>query len=950
MKKQVVILVLVCSYLTYTQIPINGQTSHDTLVHELARAQGKEKINILNKLSANFLDKNPNKSITLAGEALELSNQYIDLNEKKRALENLGTAYFNLGRFGEASKNFQNAFKLSMLLGNEKDICHSLINMGNILTTLGKYDEALEKFLKAEDYALESEDMDLLVKINTSLGNLYGYLSNYDKALDFFYNSLTIKKQESDLEGVANAYKNIGNIYGSLGNYDLAFNFYFDALDKFKELDDLKGICATYINLGLLYKRWGKYDEARDYLFLAIEPAKIIGNNDLVAKVFFHLGDINITLNNPPLARKYLVKAFKIANTSSNKVLIRDINLSLSNLYVEKNNFQMAYHHYLLYSQMDDSLFNKEINNKITRLQIAETEDENSLLRKDLRIQNLELEKQKNLRIIYVISLVFITFLSIFLYILFRSRKRHGQRLTLMNNNLEKLVRNRTRELEMEIQEKKKSEEALKVNKEKYREIIEYLPITYSELDENMNFTFINKAGLELTGYTAEELNNGTTLWNLLPRQANLRANFSRAASNSNNSMEQYQLKRKNGELIDVLVKSTPILSKSQLKGIRSTVIDITRLNNMNKALKESEEKFRELSEMLPETIYEFDMKGHFSFINNAGLLMFGFNSTDLNNGLSVFQVISKKDHEKLEDEIKNTLEGKKIRGIEFTAVRKNKTQFPILVYANAILRQGKPIGIRGIVTDITERKQLENRLKQSQKLQSLGTLAGGIAHDFNNILMGMQLFTELSYKLVDNNPKARESIGKVLDAQSRAKDLIKQILTFSSQSGDEKSPIKIHETVEDVVNMIDSTFPSSIKINRKIEDCGYVLGNPAQIHQIIMNLCTNANHAMRGSGKLQISLELVKTMNLDKTLTIRTNYAKCICLAVQDNGSGMDKRTRERIFDPFFTTKKVGLGTGLGMATVFGIVKQYGGEINFTSEIGKGTTFYIYLPVYKLE
>lgn len=941
---------MACTSLININISSQEQTSHDALVHELARARGKEKINILNQLSANFLDKNPSKAISLGEEALELSNQYTDLKEKKTALENLGTAYFNIGKFGEASKNFQSAYKLSMLLGDKKDICHSLLNMGNVLTSLGKYDEALEKFLEAEDYALEFDDKNLLVKINSSLGNLYNYLSNYDKALDFFYHSLSIKKETNDLEGIANAYKNIGNIYGSLGNYDLAFNFYFDALEKFKEMDDLKGSCVTYINLGLLYKKWGKYDKARDYLFQAIEPAKIIGNNDLIAKVYFHLGDINSIVNNFPSARKYLVDAFKIAKTSNNKVLIRDINLSLANLYAEKKKFQLAYHHYLLFSQMDDSLFNEEINNKITRLQIAETEDENSLLRKDLRIQNLELAKQKSLRNTYIISLVFITLLSIVLYMLFRSRKKHGQRLTLLNNKLEELVRERTRELELEIQEKKKSEDALEANKEKYREIIEYLPITYSELDKNLNFTFINKAGLELTGYTADELNNGTSLLDLLPPQENLKENLRRAASAFNNSMEQYQLKRKNGELIDVLVKSTPVFAENQLKGIRSTVIDITRLNNMNKALKESEEKFRELSEMLPETVYEFDLKGNFSFINNAGLAMFGLTLTDLKKGLSVYEVISKKDHEKLEKEIQNTFEGKKIRGIEFTALRKDKTKFPILVYANAIVRQGAPIGIRGIVTDIAERKQLENRLKQSQKLQSLGTLAGGIAHDFNNILMGMQLFTELSYKLVEDNLKARKSIEKVLDAQSRAKDLIKQILTFSSQSGDEKSPIKIHETVEDVVNMIASTFPSSIKLNKSINDCGYVLGNPAQIHQIIMNLCTNANHAMQGSGNLKISLELVRTKSLDKSLKIRTNYTKCIQLTVEDNGSGMDKRTRERIFDPFFTTKKVGLGTGLGMATVFGIVKQYGGEINFTSEIGKGTTFYIYLPVYKLD
>ena len=245
---------------------------------------------------------------------------------------------------------------------------------------------------------------------------------------------------------------------------------------------------------------------------------------------------------------------------------------------------------------------------------------------------------------------------------------------------------------------------------------------------------------------------------------------------------------------------------------------------------------------------------------------------------------------------------------------------------------------------DITQELKLEEQLRQSQKLQAIGTLAGGIAHDFNNILMGMQIYTEILLKKIPAASNEHDILRKILTAETRAKDLIKQILTFSRITDNGQEKLQIHIIIKEDLKLIESTFPSMLKIDAKISDCGYIMGNPAQMHQILMNLCTNANHAMDGVGILTVSLN---RSNHIKHTDGRTEFTgnDWICLKVSDTGCGIENKIAERIFEPFFTTKAVGKGTGLGLASVHGIVEQYKGKIYFNTEIGQGTSFYIYLP-----
>ena len=241
-----------------------------------------------------------------------------------------------------------------------------------------------------------------------------------------------------------------------------------------------------------------------------------------------------------------------------------------------------------------------------------------------------------------------------------------------------------------------------------------------------------------------------------------------------------------------------------------------------------------------------------------------------------------------------------------------------------------------------------EKQLQQVMKLQAIGTLAGGIAHDFNNILFPIVGYTELTMDDTPEDSQARQNLQEVLKATNRAKELVQQILAFSRQSSQERKPLKIQYLIKEAFKLLRATIPSSIEIDCDIDEfCGPINGDPTQIHQIIMNLCTNAYHAMQESGgKLEVKLKEIN-INYEQSLErVGIKIGKHIELTVKDSGHGMDQQVMDRIFEPYYTTKEQGKGTGLGLSVIHGIVKNYGGDIVVSSQSGKGSTFKVYLPV----
>ena len=240
----------------------------------------------------------------------------------------------------------------------------------------------------------------------------------------------------------------------------------------------------------------------------------------------------------------------------------------------------------------------------------------------------------------------------------------------------------------------------------------------------------------------------------------------------------------------------------------------------------------------------------------------------------------------------------------------------------------------------------LESRVRQSQKLDAIGTLAGGIAHDFNNVLGAMIGYTELIRDMPPGkDPRTLQNIEEILKAGSRAKKLIRQILTFSRQDDQEATPVQLDLLVKEVVKLIRATLPATIKIRRHIPCQAIVMADPTQLHQVIMNLCTNAAHAMQVSGgELGVSLTEVEIDTDFAAQYPSISPGPHIRLSVSDTGPGIAMEIRDRIFEPFFTTKKPGEGTGLGLSVVHGIIKNHQGAISLYTEPGRGTTFSVVL------
>ena len=260
---------------------------------------------------------------------------------------------------------------------------------------------------------------------------------------------------------------------------------------------------------------------------------------------------------------------------------------------------------------------------------------------------------------------------------------------------------------------------------------------------------------------------------------------------------------------------------------------------------------------------------------------------------------------------------------------------------------QGRPEAVLAINTDVTEKKRLQAEVALAQRMDSLGTLAGGIAHDFNNLLSAIIGHLRLAARELPPEDRARQRLETVRAAADRATDLVKQILTFSRRHEPRRAPTRLQPIVEEALKLLRSTLPAMIRIRTQFapEACD-VLADASQVHQVVMNLGTNAAHAMGSHGLLEVKLAPVTLAERLAGIAGEAPPGRYMRLTVRDNGCGMDEATITRIFDPFFTTKEAGRGTGLGLSVVLGIVKDHGGELYAWSTYGNGSTFTLELPI----
>lgn len=365
--------------------------------------------------------------------------------------------------------------------------------------------------------------------------------------------------------------------------------------------------------------------------------------------------------------------------------------------------------------------------------------------------------------------------------------------------------------------------------------------------------------------------------------------------------------------------------------------------------LRSMEQDYRNLFEESKDAVFMTHPDGSVIDINPAGIEMFGLSSKEELIRLSRLTRLVYKDPNQQAAFVKALSQHGYVKDFELVFRKKDGSHLNLQLTAGVVRdKQGNIIAHRGIARDITEKKQLEQQLVQAQKMEAIGTLAGGIAHDFNNILGVIMGYSELVLDDTLHDPLVNQNTRHILTAAKRASELVKQILAFSRQSKRKRKPLNLEAIIKEALKLLRSSLPATIEIRRHISlETGSVLADPTQIHQVMMNLCTNAAHAMKvEGGVLEVRLDEVQ---LDEEAVKKYHEippGTYLRLSVSDTGHGIPKIVMKRIFDPYFTTKDTGEGTGLGLAVIHGIVKSHDGDISVFSEPGKGTTFHVLLPV----
>ena len=394
--------------------------------------------------------------------------------------------------------------------------------------------------------------------------------------------------------------------------------------------------------------------------------------------------------------------------------------------------------------------------------------------------------------------------------------------------------------------------------------------------------------------------------------------------------------------------------------GAIESVRDVTDRKRVEIALRESEEQFRTVVTASKDGMITIDERGTIMIFNPAAEEIFGRSSQEMRDR-PLENLIAEEAREQYWRYVRTHFQsppGQRALAstIEVPALRASGKVFPLEVSLSAGDLAEKRF-LLAVVRDISlhrraeeEKAKLEAQLRQAQKLEAIGTLAGGIAHDFNNVLGAIIGYTELA--LEDVNQTQSETIHclrAALQAAGRAKELIAQILAFSRQGEQEYRPIRLGPIFKEVAQLLRATIPTTIEIHTLVDTSSdMVLGDPTQMHQVMMNLCTNAAYSMRDStGLLSLTLDNVE-LSEEETLTFaeRTQAGHYVRMTIQDTGSGISAELLERIFDPFFTTKPKGEGTGMGLAVVHGIVANHEGAIRVHSQLQRGTTFEVFLPV----
>ncbi len=541
---------------------------------------------------------------------------------------------------------------------------------------------------------------------------------------------------------------------------------------------------------------------------------------------------------------------------------------------------------------------------------------------------------------------------AVIIFVVFSGHKIRMQGIKKRNIQLEQY----NKILNDQIKEREKAEKALRENEKKYRDLTETLPQAIFEFDLNANLTFVNRHSFKLFGYSENDYKEGLNTLTMLVPEDRTRAmeNIQRRIKGENLKEVTYTAMKKDGTRFPIIFYAIPIMEENKPVGFRGFIVDITERVKAEKAIRESEEHYRDLVDKAGVAISIEDQDGKIVYFNKNNARLHGYKENEMMN-LTFEDLVHPGDYEKVLNNHKARIAGKYIPKYEFRGLKKDRSIIHLEVDSTVLKENDKVVGTRTYMWDVTDRnkaeeekKKLEEQLFQSQKMESIGRLAGGVAHDFNNILVSIMGYAELlKHKFNNASSFEGEAADIIFQGAKRAGNLTKQLLGFARGGKYNIVPLKINDVIEDTVKVSEKMFEKNITVQYDFEmDINTIEADKNQLNQILTNLIINAKDAMPTGGVLFFKTENIYIDDKYVKQFPYFNSGDYVKISVTDSGIGMTQKVKENIFEPFFTTKGEGKGTGLGLATVYGIVKNHGGHINVYSEPGEGTTFTLFFPV----
>jgi PAS domain S-box-containing protein len=496
-----------------------------------------------------------------------------------------------------------------------------------------------------------------------------------------------------------------------------------------------------------------------------------------------------------------------------------------------------------------------------------------------------------------------------------------------------------------DITERKRAEEALRESETEFKTLFESASDGMFVYDlESRMFVMSNAACLRMLGFTPEEfLNMGLHDLHLPEDLLFISEQIRIILKGEEGFRADIRFKRRDGSTFFTDLNPTSILLGGR-ECVLITFRDITERKLADEKLLKSEEQFRLISENVADLIAVLDLEGRRVYTSPMYKNIIG-DPNEL-RGTDSFQEIHPDDRENIKAIFKETVRTGIGQRTEYRFIEKDGTISNIESQGSVIRnKDGKVTNVVVVSRDVTKKKLLEQQFMRMQRMESIGTLAGGIAHDLNNVLAPIMLSIEILKKAMPDE-RSQRMLEAIETSAHRGAAIIKQILGFARGVQGEQAPIQFRHIINEITNIMKETFPKSITIKKDIpKNIWTIIGDPTNLHQLMMNLFINARDAMPDGGTIYIKTENKVIDEQYAKMNLEAKPGRYVMLSVEDTGCGIPPAVLKRIFEPFFTTKEVGKGTGLGLSTVHAIVKSHGGFVNVYSEVGKGTTFKIYLP-----